>query len=81
MVWLSWARTRRFAFALVIAFHGATGYLFNIGMFPIIMTSSALIFFSPAWPRHVLARLGPLARFATPVTVPADPAPPAAVRA
>ncbi|HEY5936595.1 MAG TPA: HTTM domain-containing protein, partial [Kofleriaceae bacterium] len=38
---------------------------FNIGMFPIIMTSSALIFFPPAWPRRVLARIGPLARFAT----------------
>jgi vitamin K-dependent gamma-carboxylase len=58
VVWLSWARTRFVAFALVIVFHGATGYLFNIGMFPIIMTSSALIFFSPSWPRAVLARFG-----------------------
>ena len=57
-LWLSWRRTRVYAFAVVIFFHGATGYLFNIGMFPIIMTSSALIFFSPSWPRTVLARLG-----------------------
>ncbi len=56
--WLSWHRTRPYAFAVVIFFHGATGYLFNIGMFPIIMTSSALIFFSPSWPRWLLARLG-----------------------
>jgi len=65
VVWLSWARTRAIAFVAVIAFHGATGYLFNIGMFPIIMTSSALIFFAPTWPRHLLARIRPLARFAT----------------
>jgi vitamin K-dependent gamma-carboxylase len=58
VVWLSWRRTRLLAYGAVIAFHGATGYLFNIGMFPIIMTSSALIFFSPSWPRAVFARLG-----------------------
>ena len=57
-LWLSWRRTRAYAFCVVIFFHGATGYLFNIGMFPIIMTTSALIFFSPSWPRAVLARLG-----------------------
>jgi vitamin K-dependent gamma-carboxylase len=57
-LWLSWRRTRVVAYAVVLMFHGATGYLFNIGMFPIIMTSSALIFFSPSWPRTLLARFG-----------------------
>jgi vitamin K-dependent gamma-carboxylase len=57
-LWLSWRRTRLYAYFVVIFFHGATGYLFNIGMFPIIMTSSALIFFSPSWPRTLLARFG-----------------------
>jgi vitamin K-dependent gamma-carboxylase len=72
-LWLSWRRTRAVAYAVVIVFHGATGYLFNIGMFPIIMTSSALIFFSPSWPRVVLARLG------RPCPPPApEPAPPRA---
>jgi hypothetical protein len=56
--WLSWRRSRLAAFAVVIAFHGATGWLFNIGMFPILMTTSALIFFSPSWPRRALARVG-----------------------
>ena len=65
VLWLSWARTRLFAYAAVIVFHGLTGYLFNIGMFPVIMTSSALIFFAPAWPRRVLERLG-RARWAKP---------------
>ncbi len=54
VVWLSWARTRVPAYLALILFHGLTGYLFNIGMFPLIMTSSALIFFSPSWPRRLL---------------------------
>jgi hypothetical protein len=58
VVWLSWARTRLWAYLVLIVFHGLTGYLFNIGMFPLIMTSSALIFFSPSWPRRLFARLG-----------------------
>jgi hypothetical protein len=70
--WLSWRRTRLVAYGVVIVFHGATGYLFNIGMFPIIMTTSALIFFSPSWPRAVLARLGVRT---TPPRTPAEPAP------
>jgi hypothetical protein len=74
VAWLSWARTRLPAYGAVIAFHGLTGYLFNIGMFPLIMTSSALIFFSPSWPRAALRRVG-LARLAGPAAeVPLAPA-------
>ena len=58
VVWLSWARTRIPAYVALILFHGLTGYLFNIGMFPLIMTSSALIFFSPSWPRRLRRVLG-----------------------
>jgi vitamin K-dependent gamma-carboxylase len=58
VAWLSWRRTRLPAYAAAVVFHGLTGYLFNIGMFPIIMTSSALIFFDPDWPRRVLRALG-----------------------
>ncbi len=54
VVWLSWARTRIPAYVALILFHGLTGYLFNIGMFPLIMTSSALIFFLPSWPRRLI---------------------------
>jgi hypothetical protein len=57
-VWLSWARTRLAAYGAVIVFHGLTGYLFNLGMFPILMTGAALIFFSPSWPRALLRRTG-----------------------
>ena len=52
VVWLSWRRTRVLAYCALIVFHGLTGYLFNIGMFPLIMTSCALIFFPPSWPRR-----------------------------
>jgi hypothetical protein len=74
VLWLSWARTRLLAYGALIVFHGLTGYLFNIGMFPIIMTSSALIFFSPSWPRAALRRLG-LSRLAGPAA-PGAPEPP-----
>jgi hypothetical protein len=72
VVWLSWSRTRVPAYLALIAFHGLTGYLFMIGMFPLIMTSAALIFFSPSWPRRVLARIG-LTRFAQPTGGPTPP--------
>jgi vitamin K-dependent gamma-carboxylase len=62
VVWLSWARTRVPAYIALIAFHGLTGYLFMIGMFPLIMTSAALIFFSPSWPRTLLRRLARIGR-------------------
>lgn len=52
VAWLSWRRTRVAAYGALIVFHGLTGYLFNIGMFPLIMTSCALIFFPPSWPRR-----------------------------
>lgn len=54
VLWLSWRRTRLWAYAAVLGFHGMTGWLFNIGMFPIIMSSAALVFFSPSWPRRAL---------------------------
>ncbi len=60
VIWLSWARTRLPAYVALLVFHAATGYLLNIGMFPLIMTSSALIFFSPGWPRRWLRTPGPV---------------------
>ncbi len=51
-------RTRPFAYAVVLAFHLTVGWLFPIGMFPFIMTASVLVFFSPSWPRALLARQG-----------------------
>ena len=51
---LSFRRTRPFAYAAVIVFHGITGKLFPIGMFPWIMTLAALILFPAGWPRRLV---------------------------
>lgn len=53
--WLLWSRTRPIAYAFVVAFHAMTRALFPIGMFPAIMIASALVFFSPGWPRNLSA--------------------------
>lgn len=50
-------RTRVYAYAVVLLFHGMTYVFFDIGMFPFIMSTATLMFFSPAWPRLFGARL------------------------
>lgn len=57
---LSWPRTRRAAYVVVLVFHALTGVLFNIGMFPWIMSASATLFFDPSWPRRLVGRLAPI---------------------
>lgn len=52
-------RARPWAYAAVVGFHGLTGALFPIGMFPWIMASAALIFFPPDWPCRLADRLAP----------------------
>jgi len=54
--WLSWRRTRPFAFVVVCAFHFMTHVFFSIGIFPIAMTIAVTVFFSEDWPRRLLAR-------------------------
>lgn len=53
---LSVRRLRLPAYGVVLIFHTTTSLLFPIGMFPIIMTVCALVFFAPDWPVR-LARL------------------------
>jgi len=48
-LWLSWSRTRLLAYIAVIVFHGLTGLLFQIGVFPLVMVGATLVFFSDAW--------------------------------
>lgn len=43
--WLLWKPTRNLAYVAVLAFHLLTWLLFNIGLFPLIMMTSTLIFF------------------------------------
>jgi len=57
--WLSWRRTRPYAYVVVLLFHALTRLLFPIGMFPVIMSVSALVFFDPSWPRAILRRFFP----------------------
>src|SRR5690606_1918839 len=54
--WLSWRRTRLAAYGVVRLFHVLRRLLFDIGMFPLIMSVSALVFFSPSWPRALVWR-------------------------
>jgi len=54
--WLSWRRTRAYAYVVLLSFHFLTRVLFDIGMFPIIMSIAALVFFDPSWPRRFVRR-------------------------
>lgn len=47
--WLSWARTRVWAYLTVVLFHTLTGIMFQIGVFPLVMIGATLVFFSQAW--------------------------------
>lgn len=53
-VWLLWPRTRRVAYVVVIAFHAMTAYLFDIGIFPLIMTFAATVLLSPDWAESIV---------------------------
>lgn len=55
---LLWKRTRAFAFAAALLFHGTNAIIFSIGIFPWLMIAATTIFFEPDWPRRVLALLG-----------------------
>lgn len=60
VAWLSYRKTRPYAYLAVIVFHVLTRLLLPIGMFPIIMILSALVFFSPSWPRIAKNRIAGL---------------------
>jgi len=74
VLWLSLRRTRPWAFVVLLTFHTLTRALFDIGMFPVIMTVSALVFLPATWPRDVARWVR--ARFGRPLpaaeTAPAD---------
>lgn len=56
--WLSYARTRPWAYAAVIFFHVVTGLMFQIGVFPAVMIGATLIFFPAGWHERVLEWVG-----------------------
>lgn len=53
VLWLSLRRTRLIAYLVLLGFHAMTRLLFPIGMFPVIMSLSALVFFEADWPRRL----------------------------
>lgn len=55
--WLSWSRTRLLAYLSVIVFHGLTGMMFQIGIFPLVMIGATWIYFSPAFHEKLLTWL------------------------
>lgn len=51
---LIWSRTRIFAFVIVLFFHLMTKILFPIGMFPYLMITATLLFFSGEFHTRIL---------------------------
>lgn len=54
---LLWHKTRPWAYISVIVFHLLTGFLFQIGVFPLVMMAATLLFFSPQWHRNLQLRM------------------------
>lgn len=55
--WLLWRRSRLIAFAFLVGFHTMTWLLFpSIGVFPLLMSLGATVFFDPDWPDRLLRR-------------------------
>ncbi|MEM1403042.1 MAG: HTTM domain-containing protein [Pseudomonadota bacterium] len=52
-----WRHSRALAFVVILVFHYFTYLFFNIGLFPLIMVFSVLIFFDADWPRAFWQRL------------------------
>jgi vitamin K-dependent gamma-carboxylase len=73
VAWLLWKRTRPAAFFLVLAFHGLTQVLFDIGIFPLLMLINSTLFFDPDWPGRLWARIRRRAAPVAPAPAPALP--------
>lgn len=58
VLWLSLSKTRKWAYLTVVVFHSMTGLLFNIGLFPVLMIFSTIVFFDPATQQRILEKLG-----------------------
>jgi hypothetical protein len=54
--WLSWRRTRPYAYAVGCVFHLLVWLLFPIGVFSWVMIVATTVFFDPSWPRRWLER-------------------------
>lgn len=77
---LLWNVSRPYAYVVVLGFHSVTRALFDIGMFPWIMSGAALVFFPPDTPRRLLARLGRAVTGSPPLLKRTAPTPSARLR-
>jgi vitamin K-dependent gamma-carboxylase len=70
-LWLCVPKTRPFAYAAVVLFHVATGLLFPIGVFPLVMIVLTTVFFPHDWPRRtkVAHQPAPAGALSLPATV------------
>ena len=55
-LFLSWRRTRPYAYAAAVGFHVSVWLLFPIGVFSWVMLSAITIFAPPDWPRRFVPR-------------------------
>ncbi len=55
---LSYPSTRLIGYLALLFFHGMTGWLFQIGIFPLVMTGMVLVFFSNSWHNRLLSWFG-----------------------
>lgn len=65
-------KIRPFAFIFLLFFHGVTGWLFQIGVFPLVMSSAAIIFFDPKFHQNLIDKANNLFKltiFNTPLVV------------
>jgi hypothetical protein len=58
---LLWRTTRPYAFGAAALFHLLNALLFRIGIFPCLALAATALFFSPDWPRRLVARFRPTA--------------------
>ncbi|MEM9314605.1 MAG: HTTM domain-containing protein [Pseudomonadota bacterium] len=58
IAFMLWRRSRPYAFLVILVFHYFTHLFFNIGLFPVIMVFSVLVFFDADWPRKLARRIG-----------------------
>jgi vitamin K-dependent gamma-carboxylase len=63
---LLWRRTRISAFCLAVLFHLMNARLFPIGIFPWLAIAATTLFFSPSWPRRLIALVRPGVDFSSP---------------
>jgi hypothetical protein len=56
---LLWKPTRKYAFAVAVAFHLLNSQLFSIGVFPWFMLFATMLFFPPDMPRRIARTLFP----------------------